>query len=68
MSNAEPAIQVFGTHEDASRARQCGERGGVGFDIACGNAAMGPTARLEDLPNKLGQSSGAAISRILMSR
>jgi tRNA-splicing ligase RtcB len=82
MASAEPAIQIFGTHDHATRAQLAGVASharrvalmadghlgyvmpiggvaaydnavsvvGVGFDIACGNAAIRTDARLEDLP------------------
>ena len=84
MSSADPSIQIFGMHDDATRAQLArvaaharrtalmadGHVGyimpiggvaaydnavsvaGVGFDIACGNAAIRTDARLEDLAGK----------------
>src|SRR5918995_3914280 len=89
MSNAGPSIQIFGAHDDATRAQLArvaaharrtalmadGHVGyimpiggvaaydnavsvvGVGFDIACGNAAIRTDAKLTDLGGTPARSS-----------
>jgi tRNA-splicing ligase RtcB (3'-phosphate/5'-hydroxy nucleic acid ligase) len=88
MGDGERSIQIFGTHDDATRAQLArvaaharrvalmadGHLGyvmpiggvaaydnavsvvGVGFDIACGNAAIRTDATLDDLPGKPGRA------------
>src|ERR671911_2246292 len=95
MSNAGPSIQIFGAHDDATRAQLArvaaharrtalmadGHVGyimpiggvaaydnavsvvGVGFDIACGNAAIRTDARLEDFSTEQLQQIACDIQR-----